>query len=186
MKAVLPKGSSGSWVINADRTKLYGVIVATDCFGGLWMVRMTNIMDDILKEFNAAGVSFESHFGSTDAHQGVTTKQDVREEPTASDSEEPLVSPSSDLIVTVSQDYDNSEVEENTSLISHPEKSHTPAMKPSGISTIPSSFPGIPLGQSKEIIWLCSNCGDGPIGIWQSCCTSCGHAKCGACMTELV
>lgn len=33
-------------------------------------------------------------------------------------------------------------------------------------------------------VWYCSSCGDGPIGSWNPCCTSCGHAYCGACTVE--
>jgi hypothetical protein len=67
-----------------------------------------------------------------------------------------------------------------------------------GLHTSPTQFDGhsrfhagrgprqTPTDGGKEHIWMCSNCGDGPIGIWQSCCTSCGHAKCGACTVEEV
>jgi hypothetical protein len=41
-----------------------------------------------------------------------------------------------------------------------------------------------PLPEPKKdmYIWMCSNCGDGPIGIWQPCCTNCNHMKCGSCI----
>lgn len=35
-----------------------------------------------------------------------------------------------------------------------------------------------------NIVWYCSECGDGPIGTWNSQCTSCGHLYCGSCHTE--
>ena len=33
-------------------------------------------------------------------------------------------------------------------------------------------------------VWFCSNCGDGPYGIWQNVCTKCSHGKCGNCRVE--
>jgi hypothetical protein len=33
-------------------------------------------------------------------------------------------------------------------------------------------------------VWYCSSCGDGPLGVWHTQCTSCGHLYCGSCHTE--
>lgn len=35
-----------------------------------------------------------------------------------------------------------------------------------------------------NVVWYCSECGDGPIGTWNPQCTSCGHLYCGSCHTE--
>jgi hypothetical protein len=37
-----------------------------------------------------------------------------------------------------------------------------------------------------DTVWYCSNCGDGPIGSWNTVCTSCGHQICGGCTVEQV
>ena len=39
---------------------------------------------------------------------------------------------------------------------------------------------------SLQTVWVCSNCGDGPIGSWQNVCVNCGHGYCGACWVEEV
>jgi streptogramin lyase len=33
-------------------------------------------------------------------------------------------------------------------------------------------------------VWFCSDCGDGPIGLWQICCTACSHQRCAGCVVE--
>jgi hypothetical protein len=36
-----------------------------------------------------------------------------------------------------------------------------------------------------NIVWLCSECGDGPYGSWQPSCQACGHGKCSSCTVEV-
>ncbi|KAH3919643.1 hypothetical protein HBI56_029340 [Parastagonospora nodorum] len=36
------------------------------------------------------------------------------------------------------------------------------------------------------IVWYCSECRDGPLGIWQNVCPSCSHIICGYCDKEEV
>ncbi|KAH5288114.1 hypothetical protein HBI24_004480 [Parastagonospora nodorum] len=35
-----------------------------------------------------------------------------------------------------------------------------------------------------NIVWYCSECGDGPYGIWQNVCDACNHKRCGSCQCE--
>ncbi|KAF2791667.1 hypothetical protein K505DRAFT_63148 [Melanomma pulvis-pyrius CBS 109.77] len=35
-----------------------------------------------------------------------------------------------------------------------------------------------------EVVWFCSDCGDGPYGSWQNICQNCRHVKCGSCKEE--
>jgi len=35
-----------------------------------------------------------------------------------------------------------------------------------------------------DVVWFCSECGDGPIASWQNACVSCNHQKCCACRDE--
>ena len=35
-----------------------------------------------------------------------------------------------------------------------------------------------------EEMWYCSECGDGPMAIWNPCCANCGHAACPTCTVE--
>jgi hypothetical protein len=56
IKLVLPDGSSGLWVVSSDATTLsdvYGMLIASDPFGSLWMVPMVDILQDIQLEFKA-------------------------------------------------------------------------------------------------------------------------------------
>jgi hypothetical protein len=123
---VLHKGSSGSWVVNADLTKVYGIIVATDCFGDIWMVRMTDVMQDIQEEYDAVEVAFASHFFAIDAIHGVTAQREVGDESATLDSEEPLGSLLNEPFFPVSQDHGNSE-EEEVSLSNHLSEGHASA-----------------------------------------------------------
>jgi hypothetical protein len=34
------------------------------------------------------------------------------------------------------------------------------------------------------IVWYCSECGDGPYGMWQNICQRCTHVVCGSCVKE--
>lgn len=38
--------------------------------------------------------------------------------------------------------------------------------------------------RSQRNLWYCSECGDGPYGVWQSGCQACNHARCESCATE--
>jgi len=38
--------------------------------------------------------------------------------------------------------------------------------------------------RSKEIVWYCSGCGDGPKSEWQNVCPGCGHVRCKSCAIE--
>lgn len=38
--------------------------------------------------------------------------------------------------------------------------------------------------QDGEKVWFCSECGDGPYGMWQNCCQRCPHKKCNKCRVE--
>ena len=37
---------------------------------------------------------------------------------------------------------------------------------------------------SGDLVWYCSDCGDGPIAIWENSCVACNHQKCYACREE--
>jgi hypothetical protein len=39
-------------------------------------------------------------------------------------------------------------------------------------------------GPETATSWYCSTCGDGPTGIWQPSCVSCGHVRCDSCLRE--
>jgi hypothetical protein len=56
MNVVLPHGSSGLWIVSSDTTRLldvYGMLIAADPFGSLWMIPMVDILQDIQLEFKA-------------------------------------------------------------------------------------------------------------------------------------
>lgn len=36
----------------------------------------------------------------------------------------------------------------------------------------------------QNIVWHCSECGDGPYSYWQNVCMACDHKKCGYCQQE--
>jgi hypothetical protein len=38
--------------------------------------------------------------------------------------------------------------------------------------------------KGQEVVWYCSNCGQGPTGSWQNCCASCNHVRCAGCTVE--
>jgi hypothetical protein len=50
--------------------------------------------------------------------------------------------------------------------------------------TTPKLRYGVPKARKAEVVWHCSECGDGPYGTWQSVCQSCRHIKCGSCQQE--
>ncbi|KAF2031407.1 hypothetical protein EK21DRAFT_63352 [Setomelanomma holmii] len=66
----LHSGSSGSWVVDPDSVeplKVYGMLVAADPFGCIWMVPMVDILSDIKHSLNAAQVSLtNTHVVSSD------------------------------------------------------------------------------------------------------------------------
>lgn len=35
-----------------------------------------------------------------------------------------------------------------------------------------------------EVVWYCSDCGDGPLGSWYSACPMCNHKRCGGCTVQ--
>jgi hypothetical protein len=41
-----------------------------------------------------------------------------------------------------------------------------------------------PMEGPEEVVWFCSDCGDGPIGSWQNVCQACQHQRCGGCLQE--
>ncbi|KAI3316765.1 hypothetical protein HD806DRAFT_552014 [Xylariaceae sp. AK1471] len=49
-------GDSGSWVIDATRFEIYGQLVATDMFGGGYVIPMTDILSDIKSQLGAQAV----------------------------------------------------------------------------------------------------------------------------------
>lgn len=54
IRAVPSSGSFGTWIISPDSNRssdVYGMLVATDPFGSLWMVPMVDILNDIQLEF---------------------------------------------------------------------------------------------------------------------------------------
>jgi hypothetical protein len=44
--------------------------------------------------------------------------------------------------------------------------------------------PKKPSGRPENIVWFCSQCGDGPYGFWQKVCQYCSHVICGSCEKE--
>jgi hypothetical protein len=134
---VLPKGSSGSWVISADRTKVYGVIAATDCFGDLWMVRMIDIMKDIQEEFDAVKVAFVSHIGPAGTERA-TTHVEVGQDSPSLDSMERLISSMRDMDFPVLEDFHE---EEADSLDEHPMEDEVIAHKDQSSGSTPHAGP---------------------------------------------
>lgn len=41
-----------------------------------------------------------------------------------------------------------------------------------------------PCDGEKTRVWYCSNCSNGPMGVWYSACSECGHHRCGDCTVE--
>jgi hypothetical protein len=52
------------------------------------------------------------------------------------------------------------------------------------ISDINMQYNWRPAPTDKVLVWYCSGCGDGPIGIWQAVCVLCSHKRCVSCKVE--
>jgi hypothetical protein len=51
-------------------------------------------------------------------------------------------------------------------------------------STSASFYPIVGGISGKGMIWVCSECGDGPYGLWQPSCQACAHRLCSSCIRE--
>jgi hypothetical protein len=221
------KGSSGSWVIDADRTKVYGILVATDCFGGLWMVRMTDIIKDIQEEFNTMEVAFVNHLDETYENEEVMTQYIKLEECATSASTQSGVLLIGDDISASSTDQTkekegwldeaSSKEHERTAKCQHCSSETHDGPCPfvlgltvSEIENLKSELENVKVEDEdfeseverlknkptvawnsftnytggENMIWYCSTCNDGPIGMWQVSCQACGHRKCSRCQVE--
>ncbi|KAH8725961.1 hypothetical protein GQ44DRAFT_706195 [Phaeosphaeriaceae sp. PMI808] len=172
---VSPKGSSGSWVVDAGYTifkDVYGALVAADPFGSLWMVPMPDILQDIREHFNAVEVTLTDSDGNKERCDDSVTETGYMETLNGKR-------------VRFTLDDDTNHQEDN-------------------ITTSDSNFVGTsikaqsiqkatPLGaynaasitkRGRTILWFCSNCGDGPSCSWQGQCPMCAHVRCTSCVAE--
>ncbi|KAH5181816.1 hypothetical protein HBH76_157280 [Parastagonospora nodorum] len=72
--AVPPVGYSGTWIVDSKQnniwTRVYGTLVATDALGNLWMVPMTDILNDVKDEFKATEVGLVNRVEETGIDHG--------------------------------------------------------------------------------------------------------------------
>lgn len=81
---MLPRGSSGSWVVDSKQEKaikVYGALVATDPIGRLWMVPMKSILKDVCEELEATEVHLASHYDIINFNTNSTAARGTLVEP---------------------------------------------------------------------------------------------------------
>lgn len=73
------EGSSGAWIVDTNfnkKTKVYGLLVAQDAFEALWVVPMSDVLQDIREELNAATVALPTSRAVLNAIGAKTVKRD--------------------------------------------------------------------------------------------------------------
>lgn len=203
---MLPKGSSGTWIMDVGRTRfrdVYGALVATDPLGNLWMVPMTDILTDIHAVLNAAQVRTTSQLDATGQESNIIpviealTKPNTdrtvainsrvnKMTPYPAKRKSPKLCPDSNL----SSNHEGPCCEDFSVKVVEPTPSITRAPDTANylLGNIPNTAPyGYSTSSSKlgdYIGWFCSECCDGPYLCWQVSCQSCTHAKCELCAHE--
>jgi hypothetical protein len=80
---VLPSGSSGSWIVRPDANlnRVYGVLVADDAFGDIYMVPLDDIMVDIRNELDADMVTLPHHSAGNSHRYELSSNDRMAAEP---------------------------------------------------------------------------------------------------------
>lgn len=185
-EAVLPRGSSGSWVMNADQeacNEVYGSLVATDSLGGLWMVPMADILKDIRDELEATDVKLSSYVGraeaedeaglryamNTDLYESDVDLSGSEDEWTRRGKNKERLYNERKLFGTPSIPEQDSKYSPTSSWLRRSQTGPSHHYEDDGVSQVSK------LKSSKVFIWHCGHCGDGPYGGWQYSCQNCGY-----------
>jgi hypothetical protein len=170
----LHEGSSGSWVVSEEMifepddtgnniaTRIvcvHGVLVADDGYGDIYMIPLADVLKDIEKGLGVSTVSLPHDTKEIEALLQLKNFSLHK-------NEHPPVLPITAASRTTSS--------LNMTLT---ESASVRAQSPSASQDMSTKW-------FNEIVWYCSNCGNGPTGLWNPACPSCGHAYCSACEVE--
>jgi hypothetical protein len=175
-------------------TTVYGQIIADDSLGDVYMVPLRDILNDIKDVLGARGARLpESNTEVDEILRGMrdTTIDDSQSQADDLASAQPLMSEAEATSGSPNRMWctqcGSKEHGRNTCEVKNSAGdgggNSKEALVPVVVTPyIPNSIS--PGSKGGAQIWYCSDCGDGPIGLWQSCCTACSHVRCAGCYVE--
>jgi RNase P subunit RPR2 len=146
---------------------VFGQVVADDTLGDVYVVPLSDILDDIKHVFEAQGARL----------------------PESSSEIRAVLRMMSDTAIASSENAANQTtstrvVEENAEALPDPSARIYCTRCGSIYHTEMNCGPVATTSTSSSAVWFCHSCGEGPIGVWQDICTECSHVICPGCIVE--
>jgi hypothetical protein len=133
---VLPAGSSGSWVVNERSCEVYGHVVADDPFGDVFVVPLSDVLNDIKQAVDAVAVTLASQLDIFSLTQ--TTTILTRAKNYEPESEHPSVPTSS------KNSFSRSEEDVPKNIASHPFQAFIEQKQNQDSARLASPLPSVP------------------------------------------
>jgi hypothetical protein len=177
------------------------MMVADDAFGSLWMVPMIDVLNDIKQELNAAEVRLITYSESLSILQSEDGELDtltnyfapavdfgaaLNQHDDSSSIANMQNAAGSALSVSLGPSTNTQNIEPEHHPLDTVFLPTFGTLSPRGIQALANQSGAAPIKDSQphsikkivaELVWFCSNCGDGPQAEWRDKCSSCDHLR---------
>lgn len=176
-----------------EKVTVFGQVVADDALGDAYVVPLCDILDDVKHVLDAQEARLPASTSeintilrmlnnTTIASLG-TTANDLTPTGLLENKAEPKPEAPNNTYCTQCGSEDH--INEICGIADiHNSEGSAPAIPPAVTASYTPSTYAVSTKNSKEMVWFCSNCGDGPIRDWQTFCAICGHEQCSSCRVE--
>jgi len=170
---------------------VFGQVVADDVLGDVYMVPLCDIFEDVKQALDAREVRLPQSTAEIDHLLRFMNSITITSSENEAEDQDQSGLPDMAFCTRCGSDQHTKELcgIEDPSIVPEesPEKNLGENFGAASMPTVVGAYTPSTYAvnsKSKETVWFCSGCGDGPNSGWQNLCPGCGHVRCRSCRIE--